>query len=224
MLTHKPLYELARPTTLDDVIGQPKAISALRARFNRYGTYAGKAYWISGASGTGKTTIARILAESVAEPICITEYRSGRELDVDETRRIGETLTYKGFGKGGRAYIINEAHHLTSAVRDLLLGIIEPVTPHGIVIFTTTREGEESFEGWGDASPFSSRVTDITLTNQGLSKAFAERAQSVAIAHGLDGGADLTQYEKLAKRCKNNLRKMLELIEDGCMLGLSVAA
>jgi DNA polymerase III delta prime subunit len=224
MLTHKPLYELARPATLDDVVGQSKAISALRARFNRYGTYAGKAYWISGSSGTGKTTIARILAESVAEPICTVEYGSGRELTTDIVKDIAKTLTYKGFGKGGRAIIVNEAHHLTEPVIKLLLGIIEPPPPHAVWIFTTTRDGDELFEDGIDAGPFGSRVTRINLTNQGLSKAFAERSQLVAIQHGLDGGADLAQYEKLAKRCKNNLREMLELIEDGCMLGLSVAA
>lgn len=57
----KPLYEAHRPQSWDEVVGQDKAVSKLLALKERVGL-AGRAYWISGQSGTGKTTIARLIA------------------------------------------------------------------------------------------------------------------------------------------------------------------
>lgn len=65
------LYEQYRPQTWADVLGQDKVISKidrLRAR-----GLAGRAYWLSGQSGTGKTTIARLIAAEVAEDFNVEE-------------------------------------------------------------------------------------------------------------------------------------------------------
>ena len=58
------LYEQYRPRTFDEVVGQDKAIGKVEALRKR--GLAGRAYWISGQSGTGKTTIARLIAAEVA--------------------------------------------------------------------------------------------------------------------------------------------------------------
>jgi DNA polymerase III gamma/tau subunit len=62
---HGPLTERYRPTTWADVVGQEKTVGRLTALAKR-GALTGRAYWLSGQSGTGKTTIARLLASEVA--------------------------------------------------------------------------------------------------------------------------------------------------------------
>ena len=59
------LHEQFRPTQWEDVIGQAKAIQKIRAVARR--GLSGRTFWISGQSGTGKTTIARLIAAEIAD-------------------------------------------------------------------------------------------------------------------------------------------------------------
>lgn len=217
MNTYTPLYEKHRPKSLNEISGNTKAVEGLRRLLDRRGTFAGSAYWIAGPSGCGKTTLARIIAAQVAHSACTVEYRSGREVTADVAREIGESLGYYGFGEGGRAVIINESHHLGGAAIDLLLGIIEPVPRHAVVIFTTTKDGEDLFGESVDAGPFASRCIRVGVTSQGMAAAGAEYVYRVACEEHLDGGATLEDFIKLMKRAdiKNNLRAALQMVDDG---------
>src|SRR5713101_5104161 len=68
----KPLVERSRPTTWNQVVGQEKAVATLQ-RFARAGQLGGRNYWMSGKSGQGKTTLARLIASDLAEPWNIQE-------------------------------------------------------------------------------------------------------------------------------------------------------
>ena len=123
------------------------------------------------------------------------------------------------WGKGGRAYIVNEAHGLTKAAIRQLLVLLERIPGHACWIFTTTTDGLALFEdAHEDASPLLSRCTEIRLTNQGLAKVFAERVKAVAELEGLDG-QPIEKYIRLAQDCKNNCRKMFQVVEEGGMQG-----
>ena len=65
------LHEQYRPQTWDEVIGQDRAIAKIQAVARR--GLSGRAFWIAGQSGTGKTTIARLIAKEVADPFCVVE-------------------------------------------------------------------------------------------------------------------------------------------------------
>ncbi len=65
------LSEQYRPQTWSDVVGQDKAIARIAALRRR--GLAGRAFWITGQSGTGKTTIARLIAGEISDPSCIIE-------------------------------------------------------------------------------------------------------------------------------------------------------
>jgi len=212
----RQLHEQYRPASWGDVVGQGKAlakIDALRAR-----GLSGRAFWISGPSGSGKTTIAKLLAGEVADASMTYEVDAS-ELTPAACREIEHELALYGWGKGGRAVIVNEAHGLRRDTIRQLLVMLERLPGHAMIIFTTTWAGEELlFDGSEDAHPLLSRCIEVRLTNQGLAQPFAERAAMIADREGLNG-RPMADYVKLARDCRNNLRAMLQRIEAGDMKG-----
>jgi DNA polymerase-3 subunit gamma/tau len=210
------LYEKYRPSTFDEVLGQDRAVKKVKLLLSR--GWGGRAWWLSGASGTGKTTIARIIACQGADDFYITEYDSADAMSVSAIDRLEQNMCYLAPGKGGRAYIINEAHGLRKPIIRRLLGLLERIPSHVCIVFTTTKTGESSlFDDQIDAHPLLSRCAKIELTNQGLAKAFADHCQQVAAKENLNG-KPIQAYVKLAQQCKNNCREMLMAVETGDML------
>src|SRR3990172_763399 len=99
------LCEQYRPTCWADVVGQEKVIGRIRHLAER--GLAGRAFFLSGQSGTGKTTIGRLIAAEVADEFC-TEELDASALTVASLRDIERSMATRGFGKGGRAYLVNE--------------------------------------------------------------------------------------------------------------------
>jgi len=215
-----PLFERFRPSQWSDVVGQDKVIAKLNALRQR-GGLSGRAYFISGSSGTGKTTIARLIASEVASPDNIEELDVG-ECTIAKLEEIERGFFQLGMFAGdkrGKAFIIEEVHGIKrDPMRRLLKTIEGRLPPHVVFIFTTTTDGADTlFEDCIDAGPFASRCLQLPLSRRDLAKPFAERARMIAQQENMDG-KPIEKYIRLFQDNKNNFRAVLNAIEAGEML------
>lgn len=206
------LHEIQRPMTFADVLGQDKAVETLRG----LDSLTGRGIWITGKSGQGKTTLARIVAGECADVFHTVEMSAG-DLTVARIRQIEADGHLYPMSGPGRAYIVNEAHGLRKDVINMLLETLERIPDNAVWVFTTTVEGQMEFEdAQMDASPLLSRCLVLNLAQRGVAKPFAHKLRTVAQSMGLDGRPE-SAYVALVNDCGGNMRECWQRIESGAM-------
>lgn len=211
------LTEIYRPRDWPDVIGQAD-VTAKLARWEMQGKLQGRAYWLSGKSGTGKTTLARIIAGKLSNQFYTAEMDAS-EVSVIMLRNIKADVHYMPLGCASRVFIVNEAHGLSKGPVRILLQMLEaPLLNSGVTwVFTTTLDGQMEFEDHQiDAMPLLSRCIQLKLAERGLCGPMAARCREIATKEGLNG-QDIAAYERLLKDKRNNMRAALQAIEAGVM-------
>ena len=205
------LAEKYRPCEFSQLVGQEKAVSALERL-----DLGGRAFYITGKSGTGKTTMAKIIAMKVAQTSHGISEITGRQLTCGYLSTWRSNFYYRPLF-GGYALIVNESHGMHKPVIEMLLDVLEDLPDYATVIFTTTRAGDDLFEEQLDSSPFRSRCFQLALSCRDLTPVFAEHCRAIATKEGLNG-KPLDEYTKLLRDCRNNLREALTRIEMGEMV------
>lgn len=152
------LYRQYRPASFETVVGQEAAVEALKA--NLESNKLGHATLLSGPHGIGKTTLARLVAQSLTCAEAPTYSPCGEcdsckaftegahpdllEMDaasnrgVDDARAIRERLTIAPMMSGNTVLIIDEAHMLTREAQNALLKTLEEPPQGAYFIFATT--------------------------------------------------------------------------------------
>lgn len=137
-----PLHLKYRPTRWKDVWGQDAVVDSMKKMLTSKAP--SHAYALTGPSGTGKTTLARIAAaELKVEPANIIEIDAASNSGIDDMRQVMQPLRYKGFGDNpNKMVIVDEAHRLSKQAWDSMLKIVEEPPEHVYFVFCTTEAGK----------------------------------------------------------------------------------
>jgi DNA polymerase-3 subunit gamma/tau len=131
------LYRTYRPGTFGEVRGQEDVVAVLEAAVEQ-GKIA-HAYLFAGGRGTGKTSMARILARALStneEDIYEMDAASNR--GIEEIRELREGVSTLPFSSTYKFYIIDEAHALTKDAWGAFLKTLEEPPAHAIFVLCTT--------------------------------------------------------------------------------------
>ncbi|HKN62871.1 MAG TPA: DNA polymerase III subunit gamma/tau [Gaiellaceae bacterium] len=152
------LYRKYRPQSFKEVVGQEAVVRTLS---NAIGTDAVRqAYLFAGPRGTGKTSMARILAKclncaqgptttpdgtchacraiAAGTSLDVIEMDAASQRGIDDIREIRDRVVLQPVEGRYKVYILDEAHQLTDAAWNALLKLIEEPPPHLVFVFCTT--------------------------------------------------------------------------------------
>jgi DNA polymerase III subunit gamma/tau len=140
----KALYRKHRSKSLDEIVGQSHVTDVL-SRALKQGKIA-HAYLFTGPRGTGKTSIARILAHEINQlpytdestHLDIIEIDAASNNGVDDVRDLREKVQIAPVSAAKKVYIIDEVHMLSKPAFNALLKTLEEPPEHVVFILATT--------------------------------------------------------------------------------------
>jgi DNA polymerase III subunit gamma/tau len=152
------LYRRHRPRTFADVVGQEHVVRTLSNAIEHGKVH--HAYLFVGSRGTGKTSMAKILAACLncvkgptnqpcgvcescvsianATSMDVIEMDAASNNSVDDIRDLRESVAYAPLSGGSKVYILDEAHMLSSAAWNAFLKTLEEPPPNTVFVLATT--------------------------------------------------------------------------------------
>jgi DNA polymerase-3 subunit gamma/tau len=154
----RSLYRRQRPRTFAEVVGQEPVVRTLRNAVQRDSVH--HAYLFVGSRGTGKTSMAKILAAclncergptiepcgtcdscvsiAAATSLDVIEMDAASNNSVDDIRELRDSVAYAPVSGRRKVYILDEAHMLSTAAWNAFLKTLEEPPPNTVFVLATT--------------------------------------------------------------------------------------
>jgi DNA polymerase-3 subunit gamma/tau len=158
----RSLYRRHRPRTFAEVVGQEPVVRTLRNAVERGKVH--HAYLFVGSRGTGKTSMAKILAACLncergpttepcgecesclsiarATSLDVIEMDAASNNSVDDIRELRDSVAYAPVSGRRKVYILDEAHMLSTAAWNAFLKTLEEPPPNTVFVLATTEAGK----------------------------------------------------------------------------------
>lgn len=217
------LYRKWRPQGFLDVAGQDNIVKTLENSLNS--GRVSHAYLFTGPRGTGKTTVARILAKSLnchmgptATPcgtceecqtvtagtsLNVIEIDGASNNGVDDVRELREQVQFTPINAKYKVYIIDEVHMLSTAAFNALLKTLEEPPAHVVFIFATT-------------DPHRLPATILSRVQRYDFQRFSEEAMVARLKTVVEGDgihADTAALRLIAQHAGGGMRDALSILE-----------
>lgn len=206
------LYRRYRPQSFKGVVGQPEAVKVMSGWIAK--GHTPHAVMLTGASGCGKTTLARILAKKLRcePPRDLTEINAADFNGIDTVREIRQQASYPSLTGGNRCWIIDEFQAVTGQGQQAMLKLLEEAPPYAYFFLCTTHPDKI-------IPTIKTRCSEIRL-NPVNAKDLIALSQSVLSKEGVEHiGEDV--LERLAeiaegspRKCLVKLQQLIELPDD----------
>ena len=222
-MSYQALYRKFRPNTFDEVKGQDHIVTTLKNQINS--DRIGHAYLFCGTRGTGKTSVAKILARAVncENPVdgspcmecetCktseggsapnIIEMDAASNNGVDDVRQIIEEIQYSPTVGKYTVYIIDEVHMLSGPAFNALLKTLEEPPAYVIFILATTEPHKIPVTILSRCQRYDFKRISI--------ETIVDRLQELMDKEGISVGEKALRY--IAKVADGSMRDALSLLD-----------
>jgi DNA polymerase-3 subunit gamma/tau len=218
------LYRRHRPRSFDEVVGQQHVVRTLRNAVEQGKVH--HAYLFVGSRGTGKTSMAKILARSLncerggptvtpcgecescltiaaGTSVDVIEMDAASNRSVDDVRDLRERVAYAPAGGRWKVYILDEAHMLTKEAWNAFLKTLEEPPPNTVFVLATT-------ESHKVMATIADRCQRFDFQRPSLEQ-ISEVVERVAIAEGIEVEAGATAM--IARSASGSFRDALGTLD-----------
>ena len=222
-MSYVALYRKFRPAVFSDVKGQDAIVTTLKNQIKS--ERIGHAYLFCGTRGTGKTTVAKILAKAVncenpkdGEPcgecamcraiasgsaVNVVEMDAASNNGVDDVRQIIDEVSYAPSEGRYKVYIIDEVHMLSTAAFNAILKTLEEPPSYVIFILATTEAHKIPITILSRCQRYDFKRISV--------QTIMDRMQELITAEGADVEEEALRY--IAKEADGSMRDALSLLD-----------